>query len=129
MPPRREHFAALQQHSGVARIIRLETNGGRPAARNAGIAAAKGEFIAFLDDDDEWFPERLELQWTITRDDPSLQAVAGAMTIRYQDGSERASAFAFAQNHDASDRLGRHARDVADPLNQDSNHAAAGRFR
>lgn len=83
-----EHVAALQQHSGIARIIRLEKNGGAARARNAGIAAAKGEFIAFLDDDDEWFPERLELQWNITRGDPSLQAVAGAMTIRYQDGSE-----------------------------------------
>ncbi len=83
-----EHFAALQQHSGGARIIRLETNGGAARARNAGIAAAKGDFIAFLDDDDEWFPERLELQWTIIHDDPTLQAVAGAMTIRYQDGSE-----------------------------------------
>ncbi len=83
-----EHVAALQQHSGIARIIKLDKNGGAARARNAGIAAAQGEFVAFLDDDDEWFPERLELQWNLISADPSLQAVAGAMTIRYQDGSE-----------------------------------------
>jgi glycosyltransferase involved in cell wall biosynthesis len=83
-----EHANALQQYSDRARIVLLEKNGGAARARNAGVKEAHGEFVAFLDDDDEWFPERLELQWNILRADPSLQAVASAMTIRYQDGSE-----------------------------------------
>ncbi len=37
-------------------------NGGRPVARNHGIAHATGEFIAFLDTDDLWNPDCLELQ-------------------------------------------------------------------
>ncbi|MFA0039858.1 glycosyltransferase [Vibrio sp. 10N.261.52.A1] len=45
------------------RIITLSTLGvGVPQARNLGIEKASGEFIAFLDADDFWFPEKIERQ-------------------------------------------------------------------
>lgn len=43
-----------------ARIVDLPENRGRGAAANAGLAAAEGDYIAFLDDDDLVFPEHLE---------------------------------------------------------------------
>lgn len=44
------------------RVHRLERNGGAARARNAGIQAAKGEFIALLDSDDVWLPDKLSQQ-------------------------------------------------------------------
>jgi glycosyltransferase involved in cell wall biosynthesis len=44
------------------RYIELPVSGGGNAARNVGTSTARGEWIAFLDDDDEWLPEKLERQ-------------------------------------------------------------------
>lgn len=44
------------------RYIKHEKNKGASVARNSGIIATSGDFIAFLDDDDEWFPQKLEKQ-------------------------------------------------------------------
>lgn len=49
----------------VIHIKRSETpnwGGSRPAVRNYGINASSGEYVAFLDDDDYWLPNKLEMQ-------------------------------------------------------------------
>lgn len=40
----------------------LSQHGGASDARNAGVTEARGRWIAFLDDDDEWLPQKLEVQ-------------------------------------------------------------------
>lgn len=54
-----------------------QPNGGIGAARNAGIAQAQGEFLAFLDSDDLWVPNKLALQLAAFASDPELDAVFG----------------------------------------------------
>jgi glycosyltransferase involved in cell wall biosynthesis len=44
------------------RVVVLPASGGAPAARNAGFSGARGAWIALLDDDDEWLPNKLERQ-------------------------------------------------------------------
>ena len=43
---------------------------GASAARNIGIKASKGRYIAFLDDDDEWLPNKLEKQFLLIKNSP-----------------------------------------------------------
>jgi len=50
------------EFSGLVKVIRLEVNGGASVARNRGWEAASQPFIAFLDADDAWHPNKLAMQ-------------------------------------------------------------------
>ncbi|MDQ7841950.1 MAG: glycosyltransferase family 2 protein [bacterium] len=54
------------------KTIRLEHNQGPASARNAGWDAATQRFLAFLDADDAWHPQKLEVQATWMKDHPEF---------------------------------------------------------
>lgn len=61
------------------RLVR-QANAGPGAARNAGAALATGEFLAFLDSDDEWLPSFLETAGEALDNDPQCAAYVSAYT-------------------------------------------------
>ena len=54
------------------KIISLENNCGPATARNEGWEIASGKYIAFLDADDSWHPKKIEIQYTLMLNSPSI---------------------------------------------------------
>lgn len=75
------------EEKGVLKAILLPQNAGPSAARNAAIAVARGEFVAFLDADDEWQPDKLTRQVAMLAANPRMSMVGCGLAVRLPDGS------------------------------------------
>lgn len=75
--------------------LRMEKNSGACAARNKGIQESKGEYVAFLDDDDEWLPERLEKQLPGLEDDNVGFTYCGVWILNEMTGKKKSSLIQF----------------------------------
>lgn len=78
--------AFATRHQSVAWTIEVSpTNVGPGAARNRGWNLAKSEFLAFLDSDDSWHPEKLRLQGEIVRTFPETVLFGHQYLVLHQD--------------------------------------------
>ena len=81
--------AVVQPFLAQIHYIRQQ-NKGLPGARNTGIQASTGEFIALLDADDSWLPHKLEVQLARFAD-PATGIVYSDLAVEYADGHTLAS--------------------------------------
>ena len=77
--------AIVEQYTDPRIRLVCQENAGVSAARNRGIAEAKGEYVAFLDADDEWMPEFLEEIVLLQKEFPACRAHA-TKYVQYQNG-------------------------------------------
>lgn len=64
------------------RYVRHDENKGGSASRNTGIENARGEYVAFLDDDDVWLPAKLELQMSKFHERLDVDVVSSGFFVR-----------------------------------------------
>jgi len=75
----------LAGYGDAIRVLHQE-NRGMSAARNAGIRAARGDYIAFLDSDDWWLPGKLSRQVELMRSRPEIGFCSTAARVEDPKG-------------------------------------------
>jgi glycosyltransferase involved in cell wall biosynthesis len=80
-----DRTAAVAARYGGRLRYELQSHRGSAAARNRGARLATGPYLAFLDADDVWEPEKLAIQLAAFGADPSLDIVFGHV-VQFWDG-------------------------------------------
>lgn len=75
-----------------------KSNGGLASARNFGVSLAKGDYVAFLDDDDFWKLDKLEKQVDILNKNPSIDCVHSSAAVVDENGNLTGQCIGAAQN-------------------------------
>lgn len=91
--------AIQNENNDKIHYVRMEKNSGACAARNKGIEISEGEFVAFLDDDDEWLPTKLEKQIKVLENSNAGFVYCGLQLLNEKSGKVRSSGTLFLQGN------------------------------
>jgi glycosyltransferase involved in cell wall biosynthesis len=83
---------------GDAISVIHQSNAGPSAARNTGIRAARGDFVAFLDSDDEWLPGKLEYQLPLMQEADVILSASNWQSKSRDVSSTAFDSFAFGES-------------------------------
>ena len=88
-PDAQTEEALRAMNDGRVRAQTLPHNVGGAEARNIGVRASRGEWIAFLDDDDEWLPMKIEKQMVAARELPGTRVLVSCRFVeKFADRTE-----------------------------------------
>ena len=80
----------------IARYVSMGVNSGVAAARNKAMSEARGDLIGYLDDDDEWFPDKIEKQTAVFEAHPDAGIVYGVgMKLNDDTGKEEGYTWSY----------------------------------
>jgi glycosyltransferase involved in cell wall biosynthesis len=78
----RLHQVAQAYPPGWVRVFTMPRNGGPSGARNRGWEHASQAYVAFLDADDTWHPQKLKIQMDVLMADPQIALLAHPMNVQ-----------------------------------------------
>jgi glycosyltransferase involved in cell wall biosynthesis len=87
-----QSYVANHQHSNFRFTIINQKNQGAACARNAGLLAATGDWVAFLDSDDRWLPDKIQIQIAYLLAHINVDMVAGIFGVDRIDRLKRMDA-------------------------------------
>lgn len=82
----------LNTYNAPIRLFHNRENKGACYSRNVGLKNAKGSYVAFLDDDDEWEPEKLQEQLSVMTSSDIAMVYCTGLNV-YPDGSRKIMSF------------------------------------
>ncbi len=103
-----ETEAVARSYGSRVKLLRTPHLGPGPA-RNAGVHASSGTWLAWLDADDVWYPTKLERQIDLARSDEQIEFITG--NYRYIDATGRDLGTGFARVGWLCERIAQQAKD------------------